>query len=117
MATAAKALRINPKFRAKSDSSDRLEQALARAVRRHPEWAFEFHTKTLQLEVAQLVRGLRTNARLSQSKLAEKSGVPQSFIARLENPESNKRPSLETISKVVEALGKRVVLQLVDADR
>jgi ribosome-binding protein aMBF1 (putative translation factor) len=117
MTAATKALRINPKFRAKSDTSGRLDQALDRAFKRHPEWTYEFAAKTFQLEIAQLVRALRSNANLSQSKLAARSGVPQSFIARLENPESKKRPNLETISKVVGALGKRVVLQLVDTDR
>ena len=45
----------------------------------------------------------RQDAGLSQKQLAEKAGVSQQQIAKLENPDEN--PTLGTLSKVSEALG------------
>jgi len=40
--------------------------------------------------------------------------VPQSFIARIENPVSDKVPNLQTLAKVGRAFGKKLVIDWED---
>lgn len=46
---------------------------------------------------------------ITQEDLAELSGVPQSEISRIESGRAN--PTIETVSRLATALGKRLVLQ------
>ncbi len=55
--------------------------------------------------------GARIAKKLSQSELAQKAGVSQVAIARLESGDAN--PTFRTASRVAKALGKEV--RLVDA--
>lgn len=49
------------------------------------------------------IRRARTDAGLTQAELAEKSGLPQSHISRLENGQHS--PSAKTLEKIADALG------------
>jgi transcriptional regulator with XRE-family HTH domain len=76
--------------------------------------AFEYQAETLRFHIARLLEEFRLKSELTQIQMADKIGVSQSFIARLENPEANKLPTLETLSRVAHGLGKRLVIQFVD---
>lgn len=52
--------------------------------------------------LAERLRSIRTVTGLSQRALSEKSGVSFSFISRIESGE--RRPTVETIRKLAEAL-------------
>jgi transcriptional regulator with XRE-family HTH domain len=52
----------------------------------------------------------RTNQHLSQKALAEKIGIKQSHISRLES--GNYNPSLSFLQKVAEGLGKKIHIVL-----
>jgi DNA-binding XRE family transcriptional regulator len=52
--------------------------------------------------VSERIRSLRTEAGLTQAQLAERSGLPQSQISRLENGQQS--PSRVTIEKIADAL-------------
>ena len=52
----------------------------------------------------------RENAGLSQRELAERSGVPQSTIARIERGYNT---SIDTLSKIAFALNKRVKISFI----
>ena len=56
------------------------------------------------------LRWARAEASLTQAQLAEKVGMSQQQLARLESGDSN--PTVKTISRVAEALGKQFVMSL-----
>lgn len=55
-------------------------------------------------EVGENIRKIRKQRRMSQKKLAEASGISQSAISDIENPDVTKRPNTDTISKLAIAL-------------
>ena len=54
------------------------------------------------------IRWARQDQGLSQQQLAERMGVTQQYVAKLENPDEN--PSLDTIERAARALGFKVDL-------
>ncbi|MGQ0846821.1 MAG: nucleotidyltransferase domain-containing protein [Sporichthyaceae bacterium] len=58
-----------------------------------------------------LIRRARNDARLSQSELAIRAGVAQPVISAYES--GRREPSLPTLTKLVEATGHRMDIQLV----
>jgi transcriptional regulator with XRE-family HTH domain len=63
---------------------------------------------------AETIRYARLRARLTQTQLAERMGTTQSAIARLEARGSN--PRVETLERVLEATGHRLVLAAARAE-
>jgi transcriptional regulator with XRE-family HTH domain len=63
-------------------------------------------------DAAVLIRKARSDARLSQAALAQRLGVSQAAIAKLERPGSN--PTVDTLDNVLWATGHRLSL---DAQR
>jgi len=61
-----------------------------------------------RLGAALMLRWARQDAGLSQAELAERAGVSQQQIAKLESPDAN--PTLESLEKIAAALGRRVEL-------
>ncbi|MGB2710370.1 MAG: helix-turn-helix domain-containing protein [Conexibacter sp.] len=59
-----------------------------------------------------LVRQARASAGLTQAQLAERAGVTQSVIARLERGSGN--PTFETLERVLHAAGHRLELHAVE---
>jgi uncharacterized protein len=59
-----------------------------------------------------LIRSARRSAGLTQSELAERAGVTQSVIARLERGGGN--PTFETLERVLHAAGHRLELHAVE---
>jgi transcriptional regulator with XRE-family HTH domain len=59
-----------------------------------------------------LIRNARKRAGLTQSQLAERAGVAQSVIARLERGGGN--PTFETLERVLHAAGHRLELTAVE---
>ena len=58
------------------------------------------------------VRSLRGCIALTQAQLAAKMGVTQQFVARLENSDVM-MPSLRTLTKLAEAMGRRLQVSFV----
>ncbi|EGF48170.1 transcriptional regulator [Lacticaseibacillus rhamnosus MTCC 5462] len=63
-----------------------------------------------KLASAYAVLEARQNAGLSQQELANKSGVPKTTIARIERGSNT---SIETLTKIANALGKQVKVSIV----
>jgi DNA-binding XRE family transcriptional regulator len=59
------------------------------------------------------LKGLREQQGLSISDMAERTGMDRAMISRLENGQVD-NPTLGTVSRYAKALGKRVVVTLVD---
>lgn len=76
---------------------------------------FERFEKARQLQkprkhvdlAGQLIQA-RYHKRLTQKELAERSGVAQAVIARIESGKGN--PTMETLERIVKVLGRRVGL-------
>jgi transcriptional regulator with XRE-family HTH domain len=61
------------------------------------------------MTAARLLRTARTRARLTQRALAERAGVPQPVIARIESGAS--RPRIDTVDRVLRACGAELTLR------
>src|SRR5262245_6370207 len=60
------------------------------------------------------LKSLREQQALSISDLAERTGMDRAMISRLENGQID-NPTVATMTRYAKALGKRVVVSLVDA--
>lgn len=69
----------------------------------------------LNVRVAMLIYQARTEAGLTQTDLAKLVGTAQPNIARLEDADYQGH-SLSMLQRIAEALGKRIEIQMVDAD-
>lgn len=67
-----------------------------------------YNEEITRLRLAQEVRSLRTKKHLTQEGVAEKAGMPQSVIARIESGERS--VSVDTLGRIAYALGKEVRL-------
>jgi DNA-binding XRE family transcriptional regulator len=61
------------------------------------------------------LKALREQQALSISDLAERTGLDRTMISRLENGQID-NPTIATVTRYAKALGKRVVVSLVDAE-
>ena len=80
-----------------------------RALERAP-----YERARLAYELARQVRELRESVGISQRELADRMGTTQSVVARLEAGGS--KPSLSTLERVAEAVGKQVEVRFRDRD-
>ena len=67
-----------------------------------------YYKELARLEVVRQIRDLRRSERLTQKAFAEKVGMPQSVIARLETGKHN--ISLSTLLEIAASFGKKVAL-------
>jgi transcriptional regulator with XRE-family HTH domain len=63
---------------------------------------------TTQVAIAQRVRGLRKARGLSQTELAERCGISQSYVNKIERP-GGCNMTLETLEAIAAALGVGVL--------
>jgi HTH-type transcriptional regulator/antitoxin HipB len=63
-----------------------------------------------KLAVKLYLRWARQEAGLTQAELAERAGVSQPMVAKLERPDYN--PTLDTLEKVAQALGVKLRISL-----
>ena len=68
----------------------------------------EFNKLGPEYELARELIKARLAKKLTQAELAEKAGVKQAYIARLESGTAN--PTVDSLGKVADALGKRLKL-------
>lgn len=66
--------------------------------------------KNMAARIAKTVREMRESASLSQIELAQKAGMPQPVVARLESRNAKRMPTFETIARVAAACNRRVVI-------
>jgi len=77
---------------------------------KNDEFEKEFESLKPKYELIQQIIAERTNQNLSQKALAEKIGLKQSHISRLES--GNYNPSLAFLQKIAEGLGKKIHIVL-----
>lgn len=93
------------------NKSIRLETILARE-RKNGAFQLAFDERRFYLQIAHLVSDLRTRTGLSQIELAEKAGVSQPMIARLERGDSSRTPTFDTIFRLLKVLGYTLSLHV-----
>lgn len=98
------------KLKDMTSSREALEKDL-----RDPEFRAEWERTALARAIASKVVGYRVKHSLSQTALANRLGMKQPAIARLEAGEQT--PTLETLLKLVSALDMELVINLVPANR
>ena len=81
-----------------------LNEILARKLQ-NEEFRLAFEEHRFYLQIAHLISDLRTKAGLSQTVVAKRAGVSQAMIARLEKGDSRRKPTLDTIFRLLNVLG------------
>jgi ribosome-binding protein aMBF1 (putative translation factor) len=91
------------------------EQKMTRTYRdwlnenmQNPEFAVAWETALPELEIKRLIVDARIENGWTQKELAEKCGLRQSNISRLETGGSS--PTLKTIQLLAKGLGKKLIL-------
>lgn len=68
----------------------------------------------IEAEVCELIVATRTQLGITQKQLAEKSGVSQANISKIEN--GSYRPSIPILKRIADGLGKRLVIEFADQE-
>jgi len=77
-------------------------------ILKDPEFKVEYDRLEPEYKLASALIKARLAKKMSQAELAEKVGVKQAYIARLESGDSN--PTFASINKVAKALGKELII-------
>ena len=78
-----------------------------------PEFKKEFDALAPEFSIIQAIIDARKNSGMTQKDLAEKTGITQGDISRLENGNAN--PSLKTLQRLAEGMGMTLKLEFVPA--
>ena len=97
-----------------SDFQKLLDQALEKVNLTPVDDTPEMEEYDIDDEVRDLVISARSAANLTQKQLAQRSGVSQANISKIEN--GNYQPSLSTLKRIAGALGKRLVVSFEDPE-
>jgi ribosome-binding protein aMBF1 (putative translation factor) len=96
MAAVKRKIRIKPYYDAKPFFDKMLED---------PEMRILFEEARAKSQIAQTVYNARKHAHLTQSELAEKVGMHQSAIARLESSQNDRIATMPILTKIAKACG------------
>lgn len=80
---------------------------------RNPEFKKEWDALEPEFQIVQAVLAGRKEKHLTQKQLSEITGITQADISRIESGEAN--PSLRTIKRLAEGLGKNLKLEFVSS--
>ena len=92
---------------------DDLDKYISRRKRDDKKFAANFESGYQEFKVGVLLRQARKQAGITQADLAHRTKTKKSAISRLENHAEDVR--LSTIERVARALGKNLVIKLVNA--
>jgi len=81
---------------------------------KNPEFKKEYDELRPEFDIIKAMLESRDEASLTQKQLADITGISQADISRIENGNSN--PSLSTLKKLADGLGKRLKIEFVSAD-
>ena len=79
----------------------------------NPEFTVEWNALEPEYQIIKAIIAAREEKKITQKELSAKTGITQADISRLENGEAN--PSLKTLKRVAEALGKKLHIEFIDA--
>lgn len=87
-----------------SDFRDYLKKQLE-----DPEFAAEYERQRPEYEAVRAIIAARLESNMTQKELAEKTGIRQSNISRIESGVSS--PTIDTLSRIAAGLGKKLVIE------
>lgn len=82
---------------------------------KNPEFKKEYDALEPEFSIIQAMLDARTAAGLTQKDLAERTGIAQADISRLENGNAN--PSLRTLKRLAEGMGMTLKLEFCPVNR
>ena len=97
-----------------SDFQKLLDQALEKVNLTPVDDTPEMEEYDIDVEVRDLVISARNAANLTQKQLAQRSGVSQANISKIEN--GNYHPRLSTLKRIADALGTRRAVGLEETE-
>ena len=68
----------------------------------------------IEAELCELIVTTRTQLGITQKQLAEKSGVSQANISKIEN--GTYRPSIPILKRIADGLGKRLIIEFAERE-
>ncbi len=74
-----------------------------------PGFAAEYEQLRPEYEAIQAIIAARLECNMTQKELAEKTGIRQSNISRIESGTSS--PTIDTLSRIAAGLGKKLVIE------
>lgn len=78
---------------------------------KNPDFKKEWDENEARHQLMMMVLRARNEEQLTQSELAERTGLRQSNISRIEKGQS--MPSIATLAKIAQGLGKRLEIRFV----
>lgn len=80
-------------------------------VLKNPEIKAEYDASEAEYDIIQAMIDARNKQHITQKELAERTGITQADISRIENGTRN--PSLAMVKRIAEGLGMRLKLEFV----
>ena len=80
---------------------------------KNPKFKIEYDALTAEYQLINAILDARKAANITQKQLAEKTGIAQSDISKIENGNAN--PSLKTIERIASGMGMTVRVEFVPA--
>lgn len=93
---------------------NRLDRYIARQMK-NPAFRKHVEQEVAELEVGILIARLRQSLKMNQTELAARAGMNASKISRIES--SPKNVTLNTLTRVAQALNRKVKISFVPAER
>ena len=90
-----------------------LEQALAEEMK-NPEFKAEYEALKPEFAIIQAMIDARKHSGITQKQLAEKTGIAQSDISKLETGSAN--PSLKTLLRLAAGMGMKLKVLFIPAN-
>jgi len=78
---------------------------------KNPEFKIEYDALSAEYQLINAILDARKAANITQKQLAEKTGIAQSDISKIENGNAN--PSLKTIERIASGMGMTVRVEFV----
>ena len=91
-----------------------LAESIRRKLASNPDLAAAVDAERFRINVGVEIFAARTSAHLTQKQLAERAGMRQSAIARIEDADYDGH-SLKTLERIAFALGKRLEVRFVSS--
>lgn len=83
---------------------------LERELLQDRDFRLEWTEHQAALRLGRLTHQMRVEAGLSQAELAERIGVAQPVVARIESRRPQRVPQFDTMARVAEACGRRMII-------
>lgn len=80
-----------------------------------PEFAAEYESMRPEYEAIRAMISARLECHMTQKELAERTGIRQSNISRIES--GNSSPTIDTLARIAAGLGKQLKIEFVSTNR